>query len=137
MISLNEHFMFNPSSNTAQFCLADTALSAHSSLTPSLWRGQVFQNAWRGQVFQRLEEREKEKKTFLGEKSFLTFFLFFWLGPNGKWKKKLFRLRKFYFLSPAFNVPDQKKLFFSKQGSAFPLENEKQQPQAWPTATGK
>ena len=35
--------MFNPSSNTALFCLADTALSSHSSLTPSLWRGQVFQ----------------------------------------------------------------------------------------------
>ena len=62
--------MFNPSSNTAQFCLADTALSSHSTLTPSLWRGQVFQNAWRGQVFQRLEEREKEKKLFQGRKVF-------------------------------------------------------------------
>ena len=74
--------MFNPSSNTAQFCLADTALSSHSSLTPSLWRGQVFQNAWRGQVFQRLEEREKGKnfsprtkwqveKNFLGCEKFI------------------------------------------------------------------
>ena len=62
MISLNEHFMFNPSSNTAQFCLADTALSSHSSLTPSLWRGQVFQ---------RLEEREKGKNFSRGEKFFL------------------------------------------------------------------
>jgi len=45
------------------------------------------------------------KKTFLGEKSFLKFFVFFaWT----KWQveKKLFRLRKVYFLSPAFNVPD-------------------------------
>ena len=79
----------------------------------------------------------RRKKNFSrGEKFFKVFFVF-WLGPNGKWKNKLFRLRKFYFLSPAFNVPDQKKLFFSKQGSAFPLENGKQQPQAWPTATGK
>ena len=77
----------------------------------------------------------RKKKTFLGEKSFLKFF--FGLDQMASGKKKLFRLRKFYFLSPAFNVPDQKKLFFSKQGSAFPLENGKQQPQAWPTATGK
>ena len=89
--------MFNPSSNTAQFCLADTALSSHSSLTPSLWRGQVFQNAWRGQVFQRLEEREKEKKLFSprGEKFFV--FCFFLLGPNGKWKKNFLGCEKFIF----------------------------------------
>ena len=88
--------MFNPSSNTAQFCLADTALSSHSSLTPSLWRGQVFQNAWRGQVFQRLEEREKEKKISRGEK-FFNVFVFFWLGPNGKWKKNFLGCEKFIF----------------------------------------
>ena len=89
--------MFNPSSNTAQFCLADTALSSHSSLTPSLWRGQVFQNAWRGQVFQRLEEREKEKNFSRGEK-FFKVFLFFLAWTKWQVEKKLVRLRKVYSL---------------------------------------
>ena len=63
----------------------------------SLWRGQVFQNAWRGQVFQRLEEREKEKNFSRGEKFFNVFFVFFWLGPNGKWKKNFLGCEKFIF----------------------------------------
>ena len=81
--------MFNPSSNTAQFCLADTALSSHSSLTPSLWRGQVLQNAWRGQVFQRLEEREKGKKLFQGR--------FFLAWTKWQVKKTFLGCEKFIF----------------------------------------
>ena len=86
--------MFNPSSNTAQFCLADTALSSHSTLTPSLWRGQVFQNAWRGQVFQRLEEREKEKNFSRGEKFFK---VFFGLDQMASGKKHFLGCEKFIF----------------------------------------
>ena len=37
------------------------------------------------------------KKTFLGEKSCLKFFLFFWLGPNGKWEKNFLGCEKFIF----------------------------------------
>ena len=113
VISLNEHFMLNPWSNTAQLCLADTVLSSNSSLTPSLWRGQVFQNAWRGQVFQRLEEREKGKNFSRGEK----FFFFFWLGPNGKWKKKNFLGCEIFIFSPRHSTFQTRKSCSSRNKS--------------------
>ena len=113
--------MFNPSSNTAQFCLADTALSAHSSLTPSLWRGQVFQNAWRGQVFQRLEEREKEKKTFLGEKSFLKFFLFFGLDQMASGKTNFLGCENFIFSPRHLTFQTRKSCSFRNKGLHFLL----------------
>ena len=102
--------MFNPSSNTAQFCLADTALSSHSSLTPSLWRGQVFQNAWRGQVFQRLEEREKGKNFSRGEK------FFFGLDQMASGKKNFLGCEIFIF-SPRHSTFQTRKSCSSRNKS--------------------
>jgi hypothetical protein len=48
----------------------------------------------------------RRKKNFSrGEKCFKVFFVFLGLDQMAS-GKKLFRLRKVYFLSPAFNVPD-------------------------------